>query len=351
MTTILDWSRPHGKLKPFGYTAITVYLALLICVGIVVQYATVKILLSPHFRMKKLTPYLLNIVLANSIVILGSFPTTFAAAVNNGWPFSEFVCRLNGLLTAVGCIAMLLTMTCITWKIYVTASTTNVNNFIAPSAFRRYHIHVIIAIWLFSACVVLPPTVGWSNMRLESASLNCVPDWAPETLNDVIYILLMTVLGYFLPVILSVVLLFRTRTVLRNHTKVLKCLIIPNIRLKALLHVYRMQFLSVICFTLTWLPYVVYVFVSLAYGSMYIFGPALTTLPALVAKSSVVLNPVIYAIVIPRFRESFVRFFWCPSRSNVLPVTAIQMNAFVVNKEVANKKTYQIPAVNQPYLD
>lgn len=291
----------HSKLEPSGYTAISVYLAFLMAAGIVIQYATIKILLSPLFKAKKLTPYLLSIVFANSAVIIGAFPTSFAAAVYNGWVFSDVVCKLNGLVTGIGCIAMLVTMMCISWKIYETASANNIINFTARSAFRRYQLDVIIGVWLFSIFIMLPPTLGWTDMMLEMGNMNCVPTWAPQTLKDAMYIIFLTVFGYFIPVMVSAVFLLKTRKILRNHTNILRSRgMYPNNRLNSLVDVYRMQFLAISFFVLTWFPYVVYVFISMAHGDMYIFSPGLTTLPALVAKASVIFNPIIYAIVIPR---------------------------------------------------
>lgn len=294
------------RLSPTGYTAVACYLGFLLVAGIISQTITIKVLLLKENRNKHLTPYLLNIVASNALVILGSFPTTFLSSLNNGWYFSHAVCRLNGLLTGMGCIAMIATMTYITVKIYFIAEHHSpVVNPVNSARNGRPYIKILIAIWVYSIIAILPPIVGLTDMALAAARTNCVPDWAPKRVPEKIYIVGLTVMAYVLPVSVSFVFLWKTRLALSLHINLMNDRFM-NLRLGNLKNIYRMSASALFFFSIVWLPYGVYVFVSVISGGN-IFGVEATMVPALTAKTSVVINPFIYAIVLPRYESN--RFF------------------------------------------
>lgn len=284
------------NLSSAGYTAVACYLGFLLIAGIISQTITVKVLLLKKIRNKHLTPYLLNIVASNAIVILGSFPTTFLSSLRNGWYFSDAVCRLNGLLTGIGCIAMIATMACITLKIYSIAK----NKTQMTSAQRgRPYIKILVAIWVYSVVVILPPIVGLTDMKIEAAKTNCVPNWTPEGTLEKIYIVGLTILAYVLPVSVSFVYVWKTRLALSVHINLMQNYFM-NLRLGYLKNVYRMSAFALVFFAVVWLPYGVYVFVSVISGKN-LFGLEATLVPALTAKTSVIINPFVYAIALPRY--------------------------------------------------
>ena len=89
----------------------------LILFGGFIQIVTFLVLIrSNDLKSKSLTPYLINVVAANMVMIVGSFPSTLASAIANQWAFNEVVCRVVGFLGGIAAISMIATMTCITAK-------------------------------------------------------------------------------------------------------------------------------------------------------------------------------------------------------------------------------------------
>ncbi|XP_031561410.1 rhodopsin-like [Actinia tenebrosa] len=301
-------------LSPTGYAFVTCYLGILLVAGVISQIITIKVLLVKDNRNKHLTPYLLNIVASNAIIILGSFPTTFLSSLNNGWYFGDAVCRLDGLLTGIGFTAMIATMTYITIKIYLIAKNQYlVINAETPVQCGRPYMKILIAIWVYSIIAIMPPVVGLTNMVLEAAKTNCVPDWAPKRVPDKIYIVGLTLVAYVLPVSVSFVYLWKTRLIISLHINLMNDRFM-NLKLGNLKNIYRMSAFAVSFFAIAWLPYGLYVFISVISGKED-FGVEATLVPALTAKSSVVVNPFIYAVVLPKFRHSILKILGLRRRS------------------------------------
>lgn len=288
------------RLTKNGYTAVACYLGFLLSAGTVVQIITTKVLLLKGNGKQQLTPYLLNIVVSNTLVILGSFPTTFISSLRNGWYFSDAICRLSGLLAGIGCIAMIATMACITVRVHYLVKNQNaVANHIVNKPERKIYIKVLAAIWIYSFLVMLPPLVGWTGMVLEAAETNCVPDWSPEKVPDKIYIVFLLFFAYVLPVGFSFYYFWKTKKRLSGHINDMNQQFV-NIRLGSLKSVYQMSAVAVFVFSLAWLPYGLCVVISLCTSKNF-FSPGATMIPALVAKTSVIINPFIYALVLPRY--------------------------------------------------
>ena len=62
----------------------------------------------------------------------------------------------------------------------------------------------------------------------------------------------------------------------------------------------KMAGLAIVAFTITWLPYCAYALVS-AFGGSHLIDTNTGLIACLVAKSSILYNPFIYALVNPRY--------------------------------------------------
>ena len=67
----------------------------------------------------------------------------------------------------------------------------------------------------------------------------------------------------------------------------------------------KMASLAIIAFTTTWLPYCVYVFICAFGGGNNIFDGEAGVIACLVANSSILYNPFVYALVNPRYSSHF----------------------------------------------
>lgn len=291
------------RLTATGYAMMASFISFLIIFGGFVQTITLTILLrSPDLKSKSLTPYLINVVVANSVMILGSFPSTLASSIANRWIFNDHICRLVGFLGGIAAVAMIATMTCITIKIYSTLTVQFGNNKLMSAVKQdRTHLKVIVGIWIYSAISMLPPTAGWTRMIIESADTNCAPDWTAEGTAELVYILVLTCLAYIIPVGIAVVYIWRINNALSAHVRLMAQILSAQRQIKEFRNITKMASLAIIAFTITWLPYCLYVLVCAFGGGEKVFNAETSVIACLVAKSSILYNPCVYAFVNPRY--------------------------------------------------
>ena len=70
-------------------------MAVLLTVGCVFQAFTLLVLMQPAFKQFDLSPYFLNIMLANSVVMLVDFPHTIASAWAQENMLGEVYCQVR----------------------------------------------------------------------------------------------------------------------------------------------------------------------------------------------------------------------------------------------------------------
>lgn len=72
----------------------------LLIVGCVFQAFTLLVLMQPAFKQFDLSPYFLNIMLANSVVVLVDFPPTIASAWAQENVLGEIYCQVGRSLNS-----------------------------------------------------------------------------------------------------------------------------------------------------------------------------------------------------------------------------------------------------------
>ncbi|XP_031557359.1 blue-sensitive opsin-like [Actinia tenebrosa] len=329
------------RLTATGYAMMTSFITFLIVFGGFIQSITLFILLrTPDLKSKSLTPYLINVVVANSVMILGSFPSTLASSIANRWIFNDLVCRLVGFFGGIAAIAMIATMTCITIKIYSTLTIQFGNNKLSFAANKdRTHLKIIAGIWIYSVLSMLPPTAGWTRMIIESADTNCAPDWMAESTAELVYILILTCMAYIIPVSIAVVYIWRINNALSAHVKLMAQMLSAQRQIKDFRNITKMAALAIVAFTITWLPYCLYVLICAFGEGEKIFNAETSVIACLGAKSSILYNPCVYAFVNPRFRASFMTLL--KIKRPPIPVNAVDVivDTSTNRRRMCNKST------------
>lgn len=290
------------RLTATGYAMMATFISFLIILGGFIQTVTLIILLrTPDLKSKTLTPYLINVVVANSVMILGSFPSTLASSIANRWIFNDHVCRLVGFLGGIAAVAMIATMTCITIKIYNTLTLQfGKNKLVSAAKQDRTHLKVIAGIWIYSALSMLPPTAGWTRMIVEIADTNCAPDWMAESTAELVYILALTCIAYIIPVGVAIFYIWRINKALSAHVKLMAQILSAQRQIRDFRIITKMAGLAIVAFTVAWLPYCLYVLICAFGEGERIFNAETSVIACVVAKSSILYNPFVYALVNPR---------------------------------------------------
>ncbi|XP_024873502.1 green-sensitive opsin-like [Temnothorax curvispinosus] len=158
-------------------------------------------------------------------------------------------------------------------------------------------------VWIYALSLSLPPFFNWGTYGPEAGNISCSVSWEihdPETHND-IYIGFLFLFGFFLPVI---IIISSYCGIIKTLKKIGKRISAKNRREKK---VTKMVYLMILAFLIAWSPYAV-----LALATQYFnVQPShiVAVLPALLAKSSICYNPIIYATMTAQFPNIWKKMF------------------------------------------
>ncbi|XP_018395716.1 PREDICTED: rhodopsin-like [Cyphomyrmex costatus] len=150
-------------------------------------------------------------------------------------------------------------------------------------------------VWMYALSLSLPPFFNWGTYGPEAGNISCSVSWEihdPETHNDT-YIGFLFIFGFFLPVIIITSSYY---SIIKTLKKIGKKIGARNRREKK---VTKMVYLMILAFLIAWSPYAV-----LALATQYFYvqtSHIIAVLPALLAKSSICYNPIIYASMTAQF--------------------------------------------------
>ncbi|XP_043665375.1 rhodopsin-like [Vespula pensylvanica] len=162
----------------------------------------------------------------------------------------------------------------------------------------RHAMFLAFAVWMYALSLSLPPLFGWGSYGPEAGNVSCSVSWEvhDSATNSDSYIGFLFALGLVLPVVIIVTSYFAiVTTTIRVKKK-------AGARGRREAKVTRMVALMISAFLIAWSPYA-----ALALAAQYFNAkpsPSVAVLPALLAKSSICYNPIIYAGLNAQFPRS-----------------------------------------------
>ncbi|XP_066588423.1 pinopsin-like isoform X2 [Prorops nasuta] len=251
----------EDRINPAVYVAAAFTLGIIGFFGFTLNLLVAVIIISdPQALWTPVNIILLNMVIGDFLVAAIGNPLAMASAITGGWYWDHEIC-----LWHAGCLAL--------------------------------------SVWLYALCLSLPPLLGWGSYGPEAGNVSCSVSWEvhdPATNSDS-YIAFLFVFGLVIPVI---VISASYASILRTLKKVKKR---AGSRGRREAKVTKMVALMIIAFLVAWSPYA-----TLALAAQYFHmkaSPAVAILPALLAKSSICYNPVIYAGLNAQFPRSLKKRF------------------------------------------
>ncbi|XP_039293404.1 vertebrate ancient opsin-like [Nilaparvata lugens] len=228
---------------------------------------------------------LFNLVLSDfSVSILGN-PFTLASALAHRWLFGRLMCIVYGFFMSLLGISSITTLTVLSFERYLMIS----------KPFRGKHLNhkgsafLVISIWIYSLALTTPPLFGWGEYINESANISCSVNWETSNYNHTTYIVYLFAMGLFVP---ASVICFSYLNIIRSMKK--------NVRVgghvtKAEKKVAMMVAIMIVAFFFAWTPYAILALL-IAFADAQV-APWLSVVPALMAKSSICYNPIIYVVL------------------------------------------------------
>ncbi|XP_059711961.1 pinopsin-like [Haemorhous mexicanus] len=163
----------------------------------------------------------------------------------------------------------------------------------------------IILSWTYSLLWTVPPLLGWSSYGPEGAGITCSVNWHSRDANNASYIICLFIFCLVIPFAIIVYSYGKLLCAVRQVSSMPRG---PGRGREQ--RILRMVMVMVLCFLLCWLPYAAVALLA-TFGQPGLITPAASIIPAILAKSSTVYNPIIYVFLNKQFYRCFVELLRC----------------------------------------
>ncbi|KAJ8350801.1 hypothetical protein SKAU_G00259310 [Synaphobranchus kaupii] len=276
----------NETLSRTGHNVVSVFLGCIMIFGflnnllVLILFCKFKTLRTP------VNMLLLNISVSDMLVCLFGTTLSFASSIRGQWLVGTHGCMWYGFINSCFGIVSLVSLAMLSYDRY---STLTVYNRRAPD--YRKPLMAVGGSWLYSLLWTVPPLLGWSSYGLEGAGTSCSVTWTERTAWSHSYIICLFIFCLVLPIAAMVYcygrLLYTVKQVGRIRRTATR---------RREYHILLMVITTVVCYLLCWMPYGVVALMA-TFGRPGIISPIASVVPSLLAKSSTVINPLIYILM------------------------------------------------------
>ncbi|XP_038060553.1 rhodopsin-like [Patiria miniata] len=287
-----------------AYVAIGVYL----CAVIIVGFVGNVLVIVAFCKFKKLRTanncLIMNLSVSDLAMAVVGTPMSCSSSFAGRWLYGQGGCSYYGFINYYcGCIS-LNTFAAISVYRYIVIMRYGPNRRFTVTMILK----VIAAVHVITLICTTPPLYGWNEFILEGFKTQCDINYRDKSPLFVSYIAFMFLALFFAPLGIIVNCYWRIFTFLHRRTQEhISQSVSLQLRNSARTMEKRTTIMMLVClsfFLLAWTPYC---FVSLwsLFGDHRDITPPVSAAPALVAKSCIVFNPIIYGVMSPQYRRSF----------------------------------------------
>jgi len=231
------------------------------------------------------------------------------------WQFGDTACQIHAFLGSVFGYAQIFTLTCISYDRYNVI----VKGFAGtPLTFSRVTVLLLICyVWAITWAVL--PLVGFGAYGLDGILGTCSYDYVTQTQNNKMAILSLFIFNFVVPMFIIVgcyygivMAVFKHEDELRQQAKKMN---VASLRsnsdqnaVSAEIRIAKVAILNITLWTSAWTPFAVICMLGV-WGDVSKITPLVSAIPVIIAKTSCVYNPIIYAISHPKYRECLKDMF------------------------------------------
>lgn len=249
---------------------------------------------------------ILSIAIADGVLAVLVMPFGAAANFRGSWPFGAGGCSWYACVNAIVGFGTMLHHTVLAvekcWKTHRPMTT---------DLTRKQMLKIIAFLWGFAALWGILPLFGWSSYGEEGAI--CSITWRSVGLVDFRFIVCIFVIFFVAPIVSIIVsyaiiyydlqqMVKRAKREWGNEAQQTLEVVLGKKKVAVT------GFIMIASFIVAWTPYGVVSF-YIAFGKAEYISPLVSTIPAIFAKTSVILNPIVYVIRYKRFREAVKKLF------------------------------------------
>lgn len=296
-----EWrDAPLERLSRGGHVVVSVCLGSIMVFGflnnllVLVLFCRFKSLRTPVNMM------LLNISVSDMLVCACGTTLSFASSLQRRWLYGRRGCMWYGFVNSCFGIVSLISLSILSYDRYSTLMVYN-----KRSADYRKPLLAVGGSWLYSVIWTVPPLLGWSSYGLEGAGTSCSVSWTEKSPRSHSYIICLFVFCLGLPVLIMVYCYSRLLYAVKQVGRIRR-----TAARRREFHILFMVITTVVCYLICWMPYGVVAMMA-TFGRPGLISPVASVIPSILAKTSTVINPVIYILMNKQFYRCFLILFHC----------------------------------------
>ncbi|XP_060566817.1 visual pigment-like receptor peropsin [Ruditapes philippinarum] len=322
---------PFHQVPDFLYIIYSVYISLILVLGLSQNSITLYVFVKEKCLRRSHNIFIVGLALGDVCMCLSSTWMVIVSSAHHRWIFGYSGCVYYGFTTTLLGITQISLLATIALDRYLVI--------VRPSHFTigmSKAVTMVICCYGYGFLWALFPAVGWSSYQLEGIRLRCAINWRSKRPLDLSYSLSILVLAWVVP--LGIILFCYgaiCTLIYREREKPLRASMRKG---KTGKHRRREQrvaitvLLMIGAFFLSWTPYSI-VTIIVIFGKLEDVPVSVIMIPTLMAKSSIIWNPLIYVVRHNDFRKACLRHVPC--------ITWIK-NAFVATSMSSNSSSYTV---------
>ncbi|TRY99282.1 hypothetical protein DNTS_022830 [Danionella cerebrum] len=287
-----------------GFTLVAVFLGAIFIFGFVNNFLVLVIFARFHVLRTQTNLILLNICVSDMLVCLFGTPLSFAASISGRWLTGVNGCRWYGFANALFGIVSLASLAVLSFERY--SVILHCSKAGTPDCKKAWF--SISGCWLYSLVWTAPPLFGWGSYGPEGPGTTCSVQWSQRSPQTQSYVICLFIFCLLLPLLMMVYCYGKILIAIHEVAKINQ-----TAAQRQETHVLMMVVSMVSCYLLCWMPYGVIALLG-TFGSG-ITSPTASVFSSVLAKSSAVLNPIIYVL----FNNQFYRCFLALVRGGTEP--------------------------------
>jgi len=251
-----------------------------------------------------------NLCLSDLIMMTTNCPIFIINCFNGGvWSVDASYCNVYAGLGAV-------TGVCSIWTLaMISADRYNIicNGFNGPKLSKGKAAAMCLVAWVVSGGIAACPFFGWGGYGPEGILTSCSFDYLSQDISTITYNLFMIIFDFFIPLLIIVGSYAMIVKAIWAHEEAMRAqaakMNVKSLRSseaneqRAEIRIAKTAIFNIGLWIACWTPYTIIVYQG-CIGKFEGLKPLTTTLPALLAKSASVYNPMVYAIGHPKFRQA-----------------------------------------------
>ncbi|XP_071420018.1 melanopsin isoform X2 [Pithys albifrons albifrons] len=260
--------------------------------------------------------FIINLAISDFLMSITQSPVFFTNSLHKRWIFGEKGCELYAFCGALFGITSMITLMVIALDRYFVITKPLASVGVTS---KKKALLILVGVWLYSLAWSLPPFFGWSAYVPEGLLTSCSWDYMTFTPSVRAYTMLLFCFVFFIPliaIICSYVFIFEAIKKANKSVQTFGCkhgnkeFQKQYQRMKNEWKMAKIALIVILLFVISWSPYSVVALVAFA-GYSHALTPFMNSIPAVIAKASVIHNPIIYAITHPKYRRAIATHVPC----------------------------------------